>query len=78
MRTAGLPRYWRKYRAQNSREFQGHKWTVQALWRYFEEIGVDHSVILAKIKDLVIKTMISGEKPMTSMFEENAKNRYLK
>ena len=49
---------------------------MKTLWRYFEEIGVDYSVIWEKIKDLIIKTIISGEKPMTALFKENVKNRY--
>jgi len=61
---------------QDSLQAQGHKWTLQALWRYFQEAGVDYTPVWTRITDLVIKTIVSAEKPLRSLFQQNAKNRY--
>jgi len=61
---------------QDSFQAQGHKWTLQALWRYFDEAGVDYSSLWSRITDLVIKTFVSAEKPLRSLFQQNAKTRY--
>jgi len=39
---------------------QGHKWTLTSLWSYMAEQGIDAKPIKDKIKDLVIKTIISS------------------
>ena len=40
---------------------QGHKWTLTALKKYFFEHNLNFSLIWQKIKDIVIKTIISAE-----------------
>ena len=40
---------------------KGHKWTLTALRKYFAENGVNFNLIWQKIKDIVIKTIISAE-----------------
>lgn len=39
----------------------GHKWSLTALNRHFEQIGVDTGFVWGKIYDLIIKTVISIE-----------------
>lgn len=39
----------------------GHKWSLTALNRHFEDIGVDPGFVWGKIYDLIIKTIISIE-----------------
>lgn len=55
--------------------FQGHKWTLKSLWRHFDEAGIDHSVIWEKIKDLIVKTIMSAENSMATMFVQNVSSR---
>jgi tubulin polyglutamylase TTLL4 len=39
----------------------GHKWSISALNRHFDSIGIDSSFIWAKIYDKLIKTIIAIE-----------------
>merc|ERR1719189_416383 len=55
---------------------QGHKWTLKSLWRHFDEEGIDHSEIWEKIKDLIVKTIISAENQMATLFQQNVTSRY--
>merc|ERR1719397_2119951 len=61
---------------EDSTQAQGHKWTLKSLWRHFDAEGIDHSVIWEKIKDLMIKTIISAESNMSSLFQQNVSSRY--
>ena len=54
---------------------QGHKWTLKSLWRHFDEQGIDHTVVWDKIKDLMIKTVISAENSIYNLFEQNVSSR---
>ena len=57
--------------------FKGHKWTLKTLWRHFDEQGIDHTVVWEKIKDLMIKTIISAEGSMASLFQQNVGSRFV-
>jgi len=61
---------------EDSHLAQGHKWTLKSLWRHFDAEGIDHSVIWEKIKDLMIKTIISAEGNMATFFQQNVSSRY--
>jgi len=61
---------------EEAQEAQGHKWTLKTLWRHFDAEGIDHSVIWEKIKDLMIKTVISAETSMVTLFQNNVASRY--
>ena len=56
--------------------FQGHKWTLKTLWRHFDASGIDHSDIWEKIKDLMIKTVLSAESSLASLHHNNVASRY--
>ena len=49
---------------------------MKTLWRHFDAEGIDHSVIWEKIKDLMIKTVISAETSMVTLFQNNVASRY--
>ncbi|XP_025190868.1 tubulin polyglutamylase TTLL4-like [Melanaphis sacchari] len=56
---------------------QGHKWTLRSLWTYMEnELKVDVKKLWKSLEDLVVKTVISGESPMSQMCYSNLSNRY--
>merc|ERR1719193_2961001 len=61
---------------EDSDSCQGHKWTLKSLWRYFEAEGIDHTVVWEKVKDLMIKTVISAESSMSNLFKNNVSSRY--
>ena len=46
-------------------EYEGHKWNIQTLWRYFtEELGMDWRPIWEETKDVCIKTLLAGRDEM--------------
>ncbi|KAE9524189.1 hypothetical protein AGLY_015434 [Aphis glycines] len=56
---------------------QGHKWTLRSLWTYMEkELKIDVKKLWKSLEDLVVKTVISGESPMSQMCQSNLSNRY--
>ncbi|CAH1408056.1 unnamed protein product [Nezara viridula] len=53
----------------------GHKWTLRSLWSFLDgTINID--ALWSSLIDLVIKTMISGENPISQMSRVNLTSRY--
>lgn len=44
-----------------SEENIGHKWTLSALLKELEEKGVDTTLLMVRIEDIVIKTLLSAQ-----------------
>jgi len=61
---------------EESEQEKGHKWTLKTLWRHFDASGIDHSAIWEKIKDLMIKTVVSAEGSLVSLHHNNVASRY--
>ncbi|KAL0819085.1 hypothetical protein ABMA28_008355 [Loxostege sticticalis] len=56
---------------------EGHKWTLQSLFHYLKtEKEVDTDALWESMKDLVIKTIISGEASISSLTKANVTSRY--
>ena len=55
---------------------QGHKWTLGALWQHFAEQGIDNKPVIEAIKDMVIKTIISAETSMYSLYRQSMSSHY--
>ncbi|XP_026818449.1 tubulin polyglutamylase TTLL4-like [Rhopalosiphum maidis] len=56
---------------------QGHKWTLRSLWTYMKkERNIDVKDLWESLKDLVVKTIISGELPMNKICRSNLSSRY--
>ncbi|XP_028039738.1 tubulin polyglutamylase TTLL4-like isoform X1 [Bombyx mandarina] len=56
---------------------EGHKWTLQTLFQYLKtEKDVDTEALWDSMKDLVIKTIISGEASISSLTKANITSRY--
>lgn len=49
--------------------------TLKSLWKYLREAGKDVDNILARIQDIVVKTILCAEDPITSV-AFNMPNRY--
>merc|ERR1719397_1276532 len=61
---------------EESEQEKGHKWTLKTLWRHFDASGIDHSAIWEKIKDLMIKTVLSAEGSLVNLHNNNVASRY--
>jgi tubulin polyglutamylase TTLL5 len=55
-----------KYNPNFNYSEDGHKWTLTALKKYLAEQKINFSLIWQKIKDIIIKTLISAESKMVS------------
>jgi tubulin polyglutamylase TTLL4 len=55
---------------------QGHKWGLQALWRYLKGKGIDVDNLWESIKDVIIKTVISSESAVSSLMKAHVHNRW--
>lgn len=72
---------------KNNQEYQinndcdslhGCKWTLKRFWRYLEEhhSHVDTQLLQERIIDIIIKTIICCEGPITRLSHQNCKNDY--
>lgn len=55
---------------------QGHKWALKALWKYLSQKGINSDIIWEKIKDVVVKTIISSEPYVTSLLKLYVRRPY--
>ncbi|XP_007957664.1 tubulin polyglutamylase TTLL4 [Orycteropus afer afer] len=55
---------------------QGHKWALKALWNYLSQKGINSDIIWEKIKDVVVKTIISSEPYVTSLLKMYVRRPY--
>ncbi|GBP42687.1 Tubulin polyglutamylase TTLL4 [Eumeta japonica] len=56
---------------------EGHKWTLQTLFHYLKtEKAINTDKLWDVLKDLVIKTIISGEPSMSHLTQSNVTSRY--
>ena len=42
----------------------GHKWSLSALCRHFDEVGVDLGLLWSRIYDVIIKAILAVEGPI--------------
>uniref|UniRef100_A0A452V031 Tubulin tyrosine ligase like 4 n=1 Tax=Ursus maritimus TaxID=29073 RepID=A0A452V031_URSMA len=72
-----LTNYSVKYQANaDETACQGHKWALKALWNYLSQKGVNSDAIWEKIKDVVVKTIISSEPYVTSLLKMYVRRPY--
>ncbi|KAM5229360.1 LOW QUALITY PROTEIN: tubulin monoglutamylase TTLL4 [Ctenodactylus gundi] len=55
---------------------QGHKWALKALWSYLSQKGINSDAIWDKIKDVVVKTIISSEPYVTNLLKMYVRRPY--
>ena len=53
-----------------------HSRTLQALWNYLRDRGVNVETIKASLRDIVIKTLLSVTPVLTEMKKSNVSSRY--
>lgn len=65
------------YRVSSSVNSQtGHLWSLKTLWKYLESDGTDVQSIWKRIKDIVVKTVISGEYAIDRITKNCSSSRY--
>ena len=47
-------------------EDYGNKWSLSALLQHLRTTGIDTTMLMARIEDVLIKTIIAGEDPITA------------
>ncbi|XP_063694154.1 tubulin monoglutamylase TTLL4-like isoform X5 [Bolinopsis microptera] len=55
---------------------ESHKWGLKALWKYLQVAGQDVEGIKAKIKNIVVKTIIASVPTVTSLSKSHCKYRH--
>ncbi|KAH9524644.1 Tubulin polyglutamylase ttll4 [Bulinus truncatus] len=60
----------------NTTVCEGHKWSLKALWEYLKAQGINTTSVWSNIKDLIIKTIISGDSAINSTTKANVHCRY--
>ena len=53
----------------------GFKWSVTALCKHLEQIGIDMNLLWSKIYDVIIKTLICAEHPVITSMKRNCSYR---
>lgn len=68
------------YERNNDQDaLSGHKWTLKTLWKHLEECfpgRVNVAALKKKIADMVIKTLVACEEPITKLCNKLAKSTY--
>ena len=58
-------------------EFEGHKWNLKTLWRYFDEVlGIDWRPIWEKTKEVCLKTVLCGREEIKKEYDSKLKSDY--
>ena len=62
---------------ENPGEYEGHKWSLRTLWKYFDEVlNIDWRPVWEKTKDICIKTMLCGHTHMREQFHKQVPSEY--
>jgi tubulin polyglutamylase TTLL4 len=60
---------------ENNADENASKWNLAQLAKYFEKIGVNYQVVMHRIKDVIIKTLITVEPHIVSTTSRCTKHR---
>ncbi|CAF2620766.1 unnamed protein product [Rotaria sp. Silwood2] len=72
-----INRYNSEYRTNNdTAACTGHKWSLKALWTYLKKRDIDVADIMEKIKDLIIKTIISADAYVNVLTKANVRRKF--
>lgn len=61
---------------EDAESCSGHKWTLKTLWKYFAELGINTDGLWAALRNLVLRTILSGEHVINQMSKANVGSRY--
>ncbi|CAF3852147.1 unnamed protein product [Rotaria magnacalcarata] len=72
-----INRYNSEYKTNNdSGACTGHKWSLKALWTYLKKRDLDVADIMEKIKDLIVKTIISADAYINVLTKANVRRKF--
>ncbi|CAD7079382.1 unnamed protein product [Hermetia illucens] len=54
----------------------GHKWTLKSLWSYFHSRNIDAKRVWAKIRNLVVRTILVGENGISHIIRHTLASKY--
>lgn len=54
----------------------GHKWTLKTLWKNFQAQGINTSGLWAALRNLVLRTVLTGEHVINQMTKMNVHSKY--
>jgi len=62
---------------ENPGEYEGHKWNLKTLWKYFEEeLKMDWRPVWENIKDVCTKTVLCGHEELSQAYRKQIKSEY--
>lgn len=61
---------------EDAESCSGHKWTLKTLWKYFSAQGINTDGLWAALRNLVLRTVLSGEHVINQMSKVNVNSRY--
>ncbi|XP_031617116.1 tubulin polyglutamylase TTLL4-like isoform X2 [Contarinia nasturtii] len=61
---------------EDAESCSGHKWTLKTLWKYFSAQGINTDGLWAALRNLVLRTILSGEHVINQMSKANVGSRY--
>ena len=64
-----------QFNQQAMKDNQGSKWSHTALKKTFASLGIDPEVVFARVKDVIIKTIIAAEPLLVNSIVQYTKNR---
>ncbi|CAF0936843.1 unnamed protein product [Didymodactylos carnosus] len=72
-----INRYNSEYKSNNDHgACAGHKWSLKALWTYLKKRDIDVVDVWERIKDLIIKTIISADAYVNVLVKANVKRKF--
>jgi len=60
---------------ESERDDYGFKWSITALCKHLEQIGIDMNLLWSKVYDVIIKALICGEHPVLTAMKRNLSYR---
>lgn len=61
---------------EDAESCNGHKWTLKTLWKYFTTRGINTDGLWAALRNLVLRTILTGEHVISQMTKANVNSKY--
>lgn len=61
---------------EDAHSYNGHKWTIKTLWKYFDEQKINTEGLWAALRNLVLRTVLAGENVINQMSKSNVVSKY--
>lgn len=61
---------------EDANSCSGHKWTIKTLWKYLSGQGINTDGLWAALRNLVLRTILSGEHVINQLSKANVVSKY--